>query len=101
MYIEVLDRVDYLKILGMFLNAWNDILEKMDYLVKSDLKLSALFLMTYYCLIITIMITLAATRRIMKLIVMNLKLYQQNNMEQANILYAKREGTTHHHSKIP
>src|SRR5690242_6182592 len=100
MYIEVLGRVDYLKILEMFLNAWNDILEKMDYLVKSDLKLSALFLMTYY--LITIMITLAAaTRRVMKLIVMNLKLYRQNNMEQANILYAKREGTTHHHSKIP
>src|ERR671928_32111 len=99
MYIEVLDRVDYLKILGMFLNAWNDILEKMDYLVKSDLKLSALFLMTYY-LVITI-IPLAATRRVMKLIVMNLKLYQQNNMEKANILYAKREGTTHLHSKIP
>src|SRR5919199_982327 len=100
MYIEVLDRVDYLKILGMFLNAWNDILEKMDYLVKSDLKLSALFLMTYY-LVIIMTIPLAATNRVMKLIVMNLKLYQQNNMEKANILYAKREGTMHLHSKIP
>ncbi len=39
--------------------------------------------------------------RVMKLIVMNLKLYQQNNMERANILYTKREDTTHHHSKIP